>query len=257
VTTFDSPTPPDPASTQRSLPIGPPILPPSSSPLLRGSGAVVGRRLIDYATALVQAPAGVVEDIHRRAFTLSRLTTLVVVTMIITGLVVAGFSGGAQLWIVPIKLSLGMLACALLCLPSLYIFSSLAGAAQSLRETAAALLMGVALMGVLLVGLAPVSWLFSQTTSSPAVMGGLHITALLVASYFGLGLVRRVLGALNDQPLSGMGGWSFMFVLVLLQMTTTLRPLVGPYEGALLGSKRFFLTHWAQTVADEPGARHQ
>lgn len=259
--TFDapdpqSPAPPEAGRTQPTWPVPPSFgargPEPHAEPLLRGGGAPVGRGLLDYATALVQSPASVVDDIHRRSFTLSRLLALLVATMSITGLVVAGFSGGAQLFIVPLKLSVGMLACALLCLPSLYIFSSLAGASQSLRETAAALLMGVALIGVLLVGLAPVSWLFSQTTSSPAVMGGLHVAALLVSSWFGLGLVRRVLGVLNGRTLEGFRGWGLMFVLVILQMTTTLRPLVGPYTGELVGDKLFFAAHWAEVVGDGP-----
>ena len=237
-------------TTQPSSPI-PPTAGAIGEPLLRSLGAPIGGRLLDYATALVQAPASIVEDIHRRKFTLSRLVALLVLTMSITGVVVAAFSGGLQFILVPLKLSAGMLACALLCLPSLYIFSSLGGASQSLRETTAALLMGVTLMGVLLVALAPVSWLFSQTTSSPAIMGGLHIAALLVSSYFGLALVRRVLAVLNGRSLTGVRGWGTMFVLVVLQMTTTLRPLVGPYEGQLLGDKLFFATHWSDVLSDD------
>lgn len=209
-------------------------------------------RLIDYASALVQAPASIVEDIHRPRHALFKLTALVLITMSITGLVVAAFSGGLQLLVVPLKLGVGMLACAVLCLPSLYIFSSLAGAGQSLRETAAALLMGVALIGVLLVGLAPVSWLFSQTTSSDAVMGTLHVAALLVSSWFGLSLVRRVLASLNGTTLIGLRAWSVMFVLVMLQMSTTLRPLVGPWNGELVGNKKFFAEHWSQVATDGP-----
>ena len=217
-------------------------------PPLRGGGAGFRGRLLDYASALVQAPASIVEDVHRRRATLFKLVALVLITMSITGLVVAAFSGGLQLLIVPLKLAAGMLACALLCLPSLYIFSSLAGASQSLRETAAALLMGVALIGVLLVGLAPVSWLFSQTTSSPAVMGALHVAALLVSSWFGLSLVRRVLASFNGTALSGLRAWCVMFVLVMLQMTTTLRPLVGPWQGQLVGDKKFFADHWSEVA---------
>lgn len=218
---------------------------------MRGRTKPLGRGLLEYATALVQAPAAIVEDTHRRAFTVSRLVALVIATMLLTGLVVAAFAGGAQLYLVPLKLSAGILACALLCLPSLYVFSSLAGASQNFRETAAALLMGVALIGVLLVGLAPVSWLFSQTTSSTAVMGGLHITALLVASWFGLGLVRRALAAFNGRELSGLRGWAVMFVLVMFQMSTTLRPLVGPYRGELVGEKLFFGAHWGDVLVGE------
>ena len=246
----------DAGRTQPQLPIsGPPPRPADTEPPLRSGRAGFRGRLIDYASALVQAPASIVEDIHRPRHTLFKLTALVLITMSITGLVVAAFSGGLQFLVVPLKLSAGMLACALLCLPSLYIFSSLAGASQSLRETAAALLMGVALIGVLLVGLAPVSWLFSQTTSSPVVMGSLHVAALLVSSWFGLSLVRRVLVSLNGTSLSGLRHWSVMFVLVVLQMSTTLRPLVGPYEGRLIGEKKFFAEHWSETATGGERAR--
>lgn len=244
----------DAGRTQPQLPIPGPS-PGNTEQALRGGGTGFRGRLIDYASALVQAPASIVEDIHRPRHTLSKLTALVLITMSITGLVVAAFSGGLQFLVVPLKLSAGMLACALLCLPSLYIFSSLAGASQSLRETAVALLMGVALIGVLLVGLAPVSWLFSQTTSSPVVMGSLHVAALLVSSWFGLSLVRRVLVSLNGTSLSGLRQWSVMFVLVVLQMSTTLRPLVGPYEGRIIGDKKFFAEHWSEAATSGERAR--
>ncbi len=243
-----SPDAPHPGHTQPGLPVPAP----SPAPGLRGTASLDSGGLLDYATALVQSPGSIVEDLHRPRATVLRLTGLVLATMSITGLVVAAFSGGLQFVWVPIKLSVGMLVCALLCLPSLYIFSSLSGATQSLRETTAALLMCVGLIGVLLVGLSPVSWLFSQTTSSPAVMGCLHVAAVVISSAFGLGLLRRVLAALNGGAFQGLRGWGLMFVLVLLQMSTTLRPLVGPYEGQLLGSKKFFVEHWGQVVGSRP-----
>jgi hypothetical protein len=42
--------------------------------------------------------------------------------------------------------------------------------------------------------------------------------------------------------------WSVLFVLVLFQMTTTLRPLVGPAEGEVFGERLFFLTHWFRSL---------
>jgi len=39
-----------------------------------------------------------------------------------------------------------------------------------------------------------------------------------------------------------------LFVLVLFQMTTTLRPLVGEAEDHLLGERLFFLTHWFRSL---------
>ena len=216
-------------------------------PPLAGSPSPLGRHPFAVVEALLKAPASLLFEI-RAGRGLGKLAALAMVTMLLTGLAVGAFSGGWQLLIVPAKVAGGMLFCALICLPSLYIFSALSGAEQSLRETWGALLMGVGLVGVLLVGLAPVSWVFSQATSSVAFMGGLHLAFLGLSLAFGIGLVRRVLAAANQRPVSGLYLWGFVFVLVVLQMTTSLRPLVGPFEGELIGDKTFFLTHWLQAL---------
>jgi hypothetical protein len=39
-----------------------------------------------------------------------------------------------------------------------------------------------------------------------------------------------------------------IFLLVMLQMTTTLRPIVGTAETFLPTEKKFFLNHWAQSL---------
>jgi len=64
----------------------------------------------------------------------------------------------------------------------------------------------------------------------------------------GLGLVRRSLVALNQNKMRGLGAWSVLFMVVLFQMTTTLRPLVGPEDGTVLHERLFFLTHWIRTA---------
>jgi hypothetical protein len=38
--------------------------------------------------------------------------------------------------------------------------------------------------------------------------------------------------------------WSIIFVLVALQMTTALRPILGTSETLLPTEKKFFLRHW-------------
>src|SRR3954464_11579054 len=46
---------------------------------------------------------------------------------LVYGLVVGTFSRGDQLWAAPVKIACGLLISALLCLPSLYIFTCLSG----------------------------------------------------------------------------------------------------------------------------------
>ena len=90
------------------------------------------------------------------------------------GLLMGSFSGGAQLLAASVKVSGGALLSALICLPSLYIFACLTGAEVSLRALAGVLSAALALTGLLLLGFAPVAWVFSQSTESIAFIGTLH-----------------------------------------------------------------------------------
>jgi hypothetical protein len=199
--------------------------------------------------ALLKAPGRVVGALQEGPGVEPTLAAIAAAALVVTGLVMATFSGGLQLLVVPLKLALGMALAAAICLPSLHVFSCLSGAEQSLRQTAGALLMGVALMGVLLVGFAPVLWLFGQATHSAALMGSLHLFFFLVSAGFGLGLSHRALRAMNARPVAGSALWSVMFVGVMLQMSTVLRPLVGPWDGMLVHERMSFLEHWARVLA--------
>jgi hypothetical protein len=200
--------------------------------------------ILAVAEALLQSPKRVLNGIRESNGTTLRLMALAFVSMSISGLVMAIFGGGIQLLLVPLKVSLGLFFCALICFPSLHIFSCLSGAQQSAKETWGALTMSLALMGILLVGFAPIAWVFSQATSSSAFMGTLHLLFLLVSCGFGVGLLQRALQSLNPAPLRGIWMWGALFVFVMLQVSTTLRPLVGPFDGHLFHERLFFLEHW-------------
>jgi len=202
---------------------------------------------LGIADALLRAPANVVQELSENRAAFARLLGLVAACMMMTGLVVASFSGGFQYLAVPFKLALGLLFGAGLCLPSLYIFACLTGTRHSFRGVAGALLMGLGVQALILTAFAPVAWIFSQSTSSTAFMGGLWVVMLLVSAGFGLGLTGRVLAA-TGQPVRALRIWSLMFVVVTLQLATNLRPLVGAYEGVGLADKQFFLDHWFDSL---------
>jgi hypothetical protein len=82
---------------------------------------------------------------------------------LVYGLVVGTFSGGPQLWAAPVKITVGLLISALICLPSLYIFSCLSGSPARLIEVSGLVAGLLLLMTVLLIGFAPVAWVFSQS----------------------------------------------------------------------------------------------
>jgi hypothetical protein len=103
------------------------------------------------------------------------------------------------------------------------------------------------LMTVLLISFAPVAWIFSQSTESVAAMGALHLVFWLVSTYFGL----RFLGAgfaHHQDKSGGLSVWVLIFVTVMLQMTTALRPIVGTADTYLPKEKKFFVTHWIDSL---------
>ncbi|MFO0685816.1 MAG: hypothetical protein U0234_27405 [Sandaracinus sp.] len=192
--------------------------------------------------ALLRSPGRLLAALGEgRAWGATTLVTLA--SLALTGLALATWSGGPQLAIVPLKLIALTGVTALVCWPSLHVLTALGGGAQPVRETASALAMGMALAAVLGLALAPIAWVLSAATSSLALAGTLYLVVFLVAASLGLGLVRRALRAGSSAPLRGLGAWSFLFVMVALQLATTLRPLVGPFEGLWPEPRTFFLEH--------------
>jgi hypothetical protein len=163
---------------------------------------------------------------------------------LIYGLVVGTFSMGTQLWAAPVKIAGGLLVSALICLPSLYIFTCLSGSQARLSEIfglVAGLLM---LMTILLIGFAPVAWLFSQSTDSIIWMGVLHLMFWFIATMFGLKFLDAGFSHSKARSSAGLYTWVIIFILVAVQMTTALRPIVGKSDSFFPKEKKFFLSHW-------------
>ena len=200
--------------------------------------------------ALLKYPGRIIHELQHnwRAALSAWLLVLALIGMSIYGLVVGSFSGGSQMWIAPAKLALGTLVSTLICLPSLYIFACLSGIDVRLRTVSGVLFAAICLGALLLIGFAPVAWIFSQSTDSVAFMGALHLFLWAIGISFGLRLIDTM-----SQLLSGSGRhhlklWALIFVVVCLQMMTTLRPIIGTAKHFLPGEKKFFLAHWFETM---------
>lgn len=144
--------------------------------------------------------------------------------------------------------------CALmLCFPSLYVFSCVAGSPLTLLQTFALGCSCQAMVGLLLIGLAPVAWLFAVSTASLPFIVLLAFAVWLVAVIF----AARYVGKLKAVPLfsnqSGIMTWFVILVIVSLQMTTCMRPLLGEPTGKGLwaGEKMFFMAHFGSMFEDE------
>ena len=164
--------------------------------------------------------------------------------LLVFGFVLGFFSGGNQFWAAPIKVVVGVFASAVITLPSLYIFSCLTGLDVNARTVAGVMVAAICLVSLLLVGLAPVAWIFAQSTNEIAFFGFLALGFWAVGLWFGLGLVFRSARWLGVKRYFHLGVWAMIFVVVTLQMSTALRPIIGESEHFLPKEKRFFLAHW-------------
>ena len=181
------------------------------------------------------------------------LLLIAVACSLVYGLVVGTFSAGSQLWAAPVKIAAGLLISALICLPSLYIFSCLGGSTARLAEVFGLVAGLLTLMTVLLIGFAPVAWVFSQSTKSVVAMGALHLVFWFVGTVFGLRFLNAGFRHFHASSSAGLKVWIVVFLLVALQMTTALRPIVGKSARFLPAAddKEFFVTHWMNCVNAE------
>jgi len=178
----------------------------------------------------------------------------------IYGVVVGTFAGHDQLWIAPVKVAGGMLVSALICLPSLYIFACLSGSQARLAEIYGLVMGMLMLTTILLIGFAPVAWLFSQSTESPNWMGTLHLIFWFIASIFGLRFLNTAFSHSHAKSNAGFNTWIVIFMLVVVQMTTALRPIVGTpntRESFFPTTKKFFLSYWGECLTPESERNNQ
>lgn len=179
-----------------------------------------------------------------------------VVCALIYGVVVGTFSRGPQLWIAPLKIAGGLLVAGIICLPSLYIFACLSGSRARLAEMAGLVAGLLLLMTLLLIGFAPVAWLFSESTNSLGWMGALHLIFWGIATIFGFRFLDAGFAGTQARSRAGLNVWSIVFILVCLQLTTALRPIIGKADTIFPGAseKKFFIKHWSDELS-KPATR--
>jgi hypothetical protein len=198
--------------------------------------------------ALLRRPHALVARLEEgRHAALPKFVVMAVVSFLLFGLVLGCFAKHEQLWAAPVKITAGLLFAGAICFPSLYIFSTLAGARVSIGQLAACLAGALALAGLLLLGFAPAVWIFAESTDSFGFMGTLSIGAWVIALVFAIRFLKAVVIATGGTQKGPIVIWCGVFLLVTLQMTTTLRPILGRAPDLLTHEKKFFLQHWRDT----------
>ncbi|MEW6745370.1 MAG: hypothetical protein AB1486_21675 [Planctomycetota bacterium] len=209
--------------------------------------------LVAVAEALLKEPSRIVFELSRGRClrVIALLVGIIVVCLLAYGVTVGLFSGDRQLWAAPVKITAGSLLTMVICFPSLAIFSCLAGARVRMPEVLGALVSLVALYSILLLGFAPVSWVFSQATNSVAFMGSLHLVFWAIGLYYGFRFFRGLFRKLDGRRAGHLTVWGIIFVMVSLQMVTFLRPIIGSSGDFLSHEKKFFVVHWQETIEGE------
>ncbi|MGC6427037.1 MAG: hypothetical protein ACON5H_08590 [Akkermansiaceae bacterium] len=169
---------------------------------------------------------------------------------LIFGFTLGSFSFQNQLWAAPLKTILGLTIATLICLPSLCIFSALTGTSLSIKEIGQGMAGALALIAALLLGFTPVLWVFSQSTDSEPFFGFLVLIAWLIAVFFGTGLLLKMLDHTGTKKKAPLRIWIGIFLLVSLQMSTTLRPIIGTSDSLFTNEKRFFIEHWGMEMTN-------
>lgn len=168
------------------------------------------------------------------------------------GLAVGLYGGTAVAIMAVVKIPLVAVCALLVCFPSLYVFTCVAGSPLNLSQ---ALMLGcscLAMTGLILVGLAPVAWLFAVSTESISFVVMLTLIIWLIAAMFTARYVGRMKDNKAFQRQSGIKLWFVILTIVTMQMLTYMRPiLVKPESGWWTSNKMFFLKHFGTTLTTE------
>ncbi len=173
------------------------------------------------------------------------------------------FQGGGQILVAGFKAPLILLASLGLCAPSFYVLSSLEGVEVTPRWLAATVVGLAGMLGLLLVAMMPVTWLFSVSSASLAFIAVLQLLVWIVAVHFGYKFLiaafrqRRTNGTQHAHGESKPSmAWMVLFVLVSLQVASQMRPVLWRAEDEALFAPRkmFFLEHFARVASGEDEA---
>ena len=137
----------------------------------------------------------------------------------------------------------------LLCLPTLYVFASIAGCRVGFAQLAQIGLVVLSGIGCILAALAPVLWLFAVSTESAALFILLAFVLVVVAVALGARTLGGAVKAEAVNTTAGLSAWFVIFLVVALQAITLVRPMLSPVgaEREPVG-KCFFVSHFFRSL---------
>jgi hypothetical protein len=184
------------------------------------------RRVLQDRNALLDEIAcGKKSDLLKVALVSFALTAL-------GGLGLGAAHGPAQALAAAVKLPLINLGALLICLPTFYIFAALQGSRLGLDKILRMFAVGLGLRGAVIAGLAPLL-IFVSSIGSP--YGFILLAGGLAFGLAELGFMRtldngvRIYKERTKDPvgLALVRGWMLLYMLVAMQLTWSLRPVIG------------------------------
>jgi hypothetical protein len=228
----------------RSLPQPPPLPTTEPMPDIHYEGNALG--------ALLKAPFWLVNKISRRENLVAHSLELLLWGLVLHalfGVSIGVFSGWEVAGMAAVKVPLIAGAALLICLPSMYVLASVGGMAVNFEQVLAVGACVVSGTGLMLLGLAPVAWLFAVSTESRAFVVVLDLIIWAISAVFAFQIFSKLSVAPALRRTGGLRFWTVIYVLVMLQMATTLRPIISkPTAGWWPGEKKFFLVHFAESM---------
>ena len=160
------------------------------------------------------------------------------------------FDPGPQIAVAAVKMPLIVATAVLLCLPSFVVFAIVAGDPAPPTDLVRRLVAAIAVAALIMVALGPVVWLFSVTARSLAFVVLLHVLIATVALGFGVRPMRAASGSRGARRVALL--WTLVFLVVSLQLTAFLGPVLGPTEdGRLFELRReSFLGRYHRVVTE-------
>ena len=168
---------------------------------------------------------------------LIELNVIAAVSFAVYGAIIGSQLGVLQALSSCIKLPILFLLTTAICMPTLFIFSSFFGSKRSLLQTFVLLATGTAIIGVAMVGFAPITLFFIVTTRSYQFFKLMNVAFFAVSGLLGVLFFNRMYVQLSEDGSPAIRSrrmflrfWLLLFAFVGTQLAWTLRPFFGAQD---------------------------
>jgi hypothetical protein len=207
--------------------------------------------------SLLRDRARFLEEISKKFRLDDKILSLLVCSSIflaLYGAIIGSSSSWMQVLASAVKLPILYLVTSLICLPTLYFFDVFLGSPCNLKQYLALLLASTSVIGVMLLGFAPIALFFRLSIESYDFFKLMNVAVFAITGLMGINLFYKGLLFLDkhDDKSNGriyiLRGWLVLYGFVGSQMGWILRPFFGdpdrPFQLFRQLESNFYLHIW-------------